>query len=112
MIYTLSPVESGDLSLVMLESMKNAIRKLFGINFTLKNGFTVADNTKALLNTRLKVFPEAVTLQCYAHVHMKYKTKDNKTGVLKDGDYKDLIFDKKANLDTCFADVRKLHACK
>jgi hypothetical protein len=31
---------------------------------------------------------------------------------LKDGDCKDLFFDKQANLDTCFADVRKLHACK
>jgi hypothetical protein len=104
MIYTLCPVESGDLSLVTLESMKNAIRQMFG--------FTVADNTKALLNARLKAFPEAVILQCYAHVHRKYKTKDKKTGVLKDGDYKDLFVDKKANLYTCFADVKKLHACK
>jgi hypothetical protein len=41
-----------------------------------------------------------------------YKTKDSKTGVLKDGDYKDLCVYKKANIDTCFADVSKLHACK
>jgi hypothetical protein len=84
MIYTICPVESGDLSLVLLESTKNTIMQLFGINFTLNNGFTMADNAKALLNARLKAFPEAVTLQCYAHVHRKYKTKDNNTGVLKD----------------------------
>jgi hypothetical protein len=105
-------VESGDLSLVILESMKNTIRQMFGINFTLTNGLTMADNAKSFLNARLKVFPESVTLQCYAHVHRKYKTKDNKKGVLKDGDYNDLCVDKKAKLDTCFADVRKIHACK
>jgi hypothetical protein len=86
--------------MVMMESMKNTIMLLFGINFTLNNGFTVADNAKALLNARLKVFPESVILQCYAHVHRKYKTNDKKTRVLKEGDYKDLFVDNKANLDT------------
>jgi hypothetical protein len=71
MIYTLCPVESGDLSLAILESMKNTIMQLFGINFTLKNGFNVVDNTKALINAILKASPEAVTLQCYIHVHSK-----------------------------------------
>jgi hypothetical protein len=55
----------------MLESMKNAIMQLFETNFTPKNGFTLADNAKPLLNARLKAFPEAATLQCYANVHRK-----------------------------------------
>lgn len=84
--FSLVPTETMLGMLVLLLSLRHAVKDLFGFTDDQLNfkGGAVSDHAAAIVSPIKYVFPGTTPLQCYAHIHRKFQGMDPCTNAATD----------------------------